>query len=88
MFIGLKVTLLKQIERKRADINELYENSFLTDDKVLLESRKLDELLNMFTNMQDGKKAMKQCSIQVFKRRIFRCLKKRLLLVGFSEFPL
>ena len=40
----------------RADINELYENSVLTDDKVLLESRKLDELLNMFTSMQNGKK--------------------------------
>lgn len=48
--------LLRQIERKRADINELYENSVLTDDIVLLESRKLDELLNMFTSMQNAKK--------------------------------
>jgi hypothetical protein len=48
--------LLRQIEKKRADINELYENNvFLTDDKILLESRKLDELLNMFTSMQNGK---------------------------------
>ncbi len=53
--MNLKI-LLRQIERKRADINELYENSVLTDDKVLFENRKLDELLNMFTSMQNGKK--------------------------------
>jgi hypothetical protein len=41
-------TLLRLIEKMRRDINELYENSVLTDDEVLHKSRKLDELLNMY----------------------------------------
>jgi len=32
----------------RTDINKLYENSVLTNDEVLLKSRKLDKLLNTY----------------------------------------
>lgn len=45
--LDLKILLI-QIERMRTDINELNENSVLTDDTVLHKSRKLDELLNIF----------------------------------------
>ncbi len=43
--------LLRQIEEVRTDINELHENSVLTEDEVLHKSRKLDELLNMYDKL-------------------------------------
>lgn len=39
------------IEKKRTDINKLYEGSELTDYDVLKKSRELDELLNKYDKM-------------------------------------
>ena len=46
----------KLIEKRRTDINELYEkgfydNNLLNDDVLLKKSRKLDELLNKYDRM-------------------------------------
>ena len=48
---------LQLIEKMRAEMCQLYENRGLTDE-VLKKSRRLDELLNDYGKLQNGKKRL------------------------------
>ena len=43
--------ILKLIEKRKTDLDELCKNSVLTDDDVLKKSRELDGLLNRYDYM-------------------------------------